>query len=120
MAMSQHCPRCRLISTPTALRCDCGYDFTLHKMQESYLDRHLIEKHGEATILRLAAHDNLLCGLVLLIGAGAGFMGSGSPLIPVVLCVGGTVLVFRGLRRRALARTLDRLAIDRKRQYLKR
>ena len=31
------CPRCKLTNPPTALRCDCGYDFGLKKVQESYL-----------------------------------------------------------------------------------
>lgn len=31
------CPVCDLVSTPEALRCDCGYDFASGRMKESYL-----------------------------------------------------------------------------------
>lgn len=31
------CPNCGLISHHTALRCDCGYDFSTAQMKESYL-----------------------------------------------------------------------------------
>lgn len=32
------CPTCRLINPDTALRCDCGYDFQSHKMEQPYHD----------------------------------------------------------------------------------
>jgi len=31
------CPRCRLLSPPEALRCDCGWDFATQSMERSYL-----------------------------------------------------------------------------------
>ena len=31
------CPHCKLINPDTALRCDCGYDFQLKTMKQSYL-----------------------------------------------------------------------------------
>src|SRR5512142_2063465 len=31
------CPKCKLVNPPTAKRCDCGYDFETHTMEESYL-----------------------------------------------------------------------------------
>lgn len=30
------CPRCGLWNTESAMRCDCGYDFTSNTVQESY------------------------------------------------------------------------------------
>lgn len=32
----QRCPYCNLVNPPTALRCDCGYDFQQQQMQQSY------------------------------------------------------------------------------------
>ena len=31
------CPHCGLLSPDTAQRCDCGYDFHTHRMEQSYL-----------------------------------------------------------------------------------
>lgn len=31
------CPNCKLVSPPTATRCDCGYDFYTHTTERSYL-----------------------------------------------------------------------------------
>ena len=35
--MAQDCPRCGLTSPPGAQRCDCGYDFTVGRVADSYL-----------------------------------------------------------------------------------
>jgi hypothetical protein len=32
-----NCPRCRLLNSPTAERCDCGYDFASRLMKEPYV-----------------------------------------------------------------------------------
>lgn len=34
------CPNCKLANPPTATRCDCGYDFQMRTMRESYLTEH--------------------------------------------------------------------------------
>ncbi len=34
---SKQCPQCGLHSHETAIRCDCGYDFTSGQVRESYL-----------------------------------------------------------------------------------
>ena len=34
---AMECPKCKLVNPPTAMRCDCGYDFQTHTMQKSYL-----------------------------------------------------------------------------------
>jgi|RhiMetdeSRZDD1v2_1073273.scaffolds.fasta_scaffold1471616_1 hypothetical protein len=35
--MAQDCPHCGLTSPPGAQRCDCGYDFTVGRVADSYL-----------------------------------------------------------------------------------
>src|SRR5712692_1563163 len=43
---AKKCPKCALFSHETALRCDCGYDFTSGAMEESYLkDREQIKQN---------------------------------------------------------------------------
>ncbi len=37
MATANKCPRCELYNPPTALRCDCGYDFRSGQIKDSYL-----------------------------------------------------------------------------------
>ena len=34
------CPKCGLYNPDTALRCDCGYDFSSGTMQQSYVPAH--------------------------------------------------------------------------------
>jgi len=34
----QQCPKCDLTNPPSAVRCDCGYDFATRIIQKSYLD----------------------------------------------------------------------------------
>jgi hypothetical protein len=34
---TKDCPHCRLANPLEAQRCDCGYDFTSHEMEPSYL-----------------------------------------------------------------------------------
>lgn len=31
------CPNCNLVNRPNATRCDCGYDFQTHTIEQSYL-----------------------------------------------------------------------------------
>ncbi len=34
------CPNCRLYNPPSAIRCDCGYDFETASMKRPYLVKH--------------------------------------------------------------------------------
>ena len=33
------CPKCRLFNPPTAIRCDCGYDFPTGFVKASYVQK---------------------------------------------------------------------------------
>jgi hypothetical protein len=35
--MARPCPRCSVLNTDDATRCDCGYDFLAREMKQSYL-----------------------------------------------------------------------------------
>src|SRR2546426_6943488 len=41
------CPNCKLINPPSAIRCDCGYDFPTGSMKTSYLLRNLKEEKAQ-------------------------------------------------------------------------
>jgi len=52
-----HCPNCKLVNPPNATRCDCGYDFQTHTIQQSYLterDRRLLRPNAGAAGIVLA------------------------------------------------------------------
>jgi hypothetical protein len=38
MAGIKYCPKCRLVNTPEAERCDCGWDFETRRQERSYLE----------------------------------------------------------------------------------
>lgn len=58
------CPHCKLINPPSAIRCDCGYDFKLRSVEGSYLaDRQNRAQQEKSLNLRRA----LKFGFVLLI-----------------------------------------------------
>jgi hypothetical protein len=85
------CPNCKLVNPPNANRCDCGYDFQTHAMEESCLteaDRRLSRKSAGVTgivlaivlvvefMLRLASaavarHSVALGVVTVLLGAGS-------------------------------------------------
>src|SRR5437588_4936002 len=58
------CPNCKLVNPANATRCDCGYDFQTHTMQESHLT---------ARDKQLLGHS---AGFVRFWGAFAGRFGS--------------------------------------------
>jgi hypothetical protein len=61
--MAKDCPECGLASTDTALRCDCGYDFSDRTMKESYLSPQ--EQRVRAA---LTSADVAICVLVPAVG----------------------------------------------------
>ena len=44
------CPHCKLINPPSALRCDCGYDFKLRSVESSYLADRRYKAHQEKSL----------------------------------------------------------------------
>lgn len=36
MSEAKDCPKCGLVNSPEAQRCDCGYDFAARAMRQSY------------------------------------------------------------------------------------
>jgi hypothetical protein len=74
--MSVTCPKCGLFSPDEAVRCDCGYDFAAREVRDSYLEAHIVEKHGGLTrFLETQARRNIVSGLCLL-GLGVLMVGA--------------------------------------------
>lgn len=47
------CPNCKLVNPPTSMRCDCGYDFQTHTIEQPYLterDRRLARESATTGI----------------------------------------------------------------------
>jgi len=112
--MSLRCPRCGLFNPDTALRCDCGYDFSTRTVQASYVERAAEAKHGgRANLLRARSRDNLRYGLLLTGGSAAltviltAVKGGPTIFLPWAL-VAGIVLTLRGWRQRKDAEALER------------
>jgi len=57
-----NCPKCRLVSPPSAQRCDCGYDFNLNRMERPYIADARLEPGSPAV--------GVIAGLFGLIGVG--------------------------------------------------
>jgi hypothetical protein len=102
--MSQQCPRCALFNPPSALRCDCGYDFRSGTVERSYLAAHVVEKHGQAKIAQDSARRKILSGISLLVLAGilsaGASLASGRVRIAAPFSLGGALLLVGGLRER--------------------
>jgi hypothetical protein len=71
--MSIECPLCGLVSPPTAVRCDCGYDFVSKKVERSYLVEKIDTQYAGAIVRRakrtivLESVGAIVCGLVMLV-----------------------------------------------------
>ena len=63
---SKDCPSCGLINSASALRCDCGYDFSSGKIKDSYLNR---QSRTEAVTVvpgeQLATSTNRLVNFIM-------------------------------------------------------
>ena len=109
------CPACKLENPPTAERCDCGYDFALGTVQESYLLEHALQKEGgAAAVLASSARRSIFAGIGLLglwvvitllrvVGAG------GRPELVSLPLIMGVVFLVRGMRLRRRLTLDDRL-----------
>jgi uncharacterized RDD family membrane protein YckC len=62
------CPKCGLINPPSAMRCDCGYDFDTRRALQSYLPRSEAALQPAPVARRLAAF-----AIDLVIAYAAGF-----------------------------------------------
>jgi hypothetical protein len=61
------CPRCGLFNPPSAVRCDCGWDFASKTMKESYLSSAELMK--STPIIQARPVLTLLLGLQILAGS---------------------------------------------------
>lgn len=57
VAAAKDCPRCGLVNSPSAMRCDCGWDFLSRRQEQSYLE----PKHRGTAVAGMGV------GLVILI-----------------------------------------------------
>lgn len=64
------CPRCKLISPPTAKRCDCGYDFETKTVDASYSPQGMPKEIRTALVV-LVVLNVLFALLVLFTGNAA-------------------------------------------------
>jgi hypothetical protein len=101
---SKKCPNCGLINAESAMRCDCGYDFTSGQMKGSYLS-----KKEYSAVRERAARKYALWGVLLgiaipviistasvLLGFGGGITDTmGSLIIPIII-VSGVIGYFYG------------------------
>jgi hypothetical protein len=96
------CPRCGLINPETALRCDCGWDFSTGTVKESYL--------GKEAMLQLdpVLRRNKLIGQILdvFIAIASAIIGSTFPTfsnrLSIITTVGGIAWAFFYFGRKKL------------------
>jgi hypothetical protein len=88
----QECPQCRLINPPTAIRCDCGYNFADQRAERPF------------TGGVLSTVDWIVCILLPVIGLIVGFVRSsqGKPTGTKMVLISFGVFAFWVLMRLAL------------------
>jgi hypothetical protein len=107
MADVKHCPKCRLVNSASAQRCDCGYDFVSGTVESSYADESAGATGGGG---RLVGFGCLVLALLLLLsgvtvatkaagGAGAGDAGAMGEVcgafVPGVVALGVAAYLLR-------------------------
>lgn len=107
--MSQTCPRCRLISPPSAMRCDCGYDFATGKMESSYVLADAARRPDGGQIGRTAQHDVKTGAIILVlcvVFSAVIFAVTGRVGIAVLPAIGGIVTFTRGRQQQRALREI--------------
>jgi hypothetical protein len=100
--MSIECPLCHLVNAPTALRCDCGYDFESKTLKRSYLIESVDPAHA-IPILKRARRAILLqgavgiaCGLTMLALTYSASEGLSIAVFGVASLAWGVIRIVRG------------------------
>jgi|SRR6266508_2329265 uncharacterized RDD family membrane protein YckC len=89
-----NCPRCNLINPDSALRCDCGWDFSKGTVTASYLDSKAM-LHGDLATLGERFAGQLIDSLVAILAMlGGAIPFAFSETLGSVTMLGGSVLGF--------------------------
>src|SRR2546422_1467195 len=80
------CPRCGLLNPPTAIRCDCGYDFPTESVKASYVSKDNLPLADLGQRWAGQVLDSLIAyGPLILIGIAANNTVGGAFAIPAIL-----------------------------------
>ena len=96
--MAQECPHCGLLSPPSAQRCDCGYDFQRHRMEQSYSAApKFVRAEANAIVLKVAAGLGVFQGIFNLAFAAIGGPSEFKPQDQFEGTIGIVLMIAQGL-----------------------